>query len=92
MTQLKELRLNLDFNGITNDGGEHLGKALRNLQNLVVLDLGVATKNFGYLGYKHVVEGLQTLTHLKKLILRCGVNKVGINGASITAEALSRLP
>lgn len=92
LTQLKELRLNLDFNGITNEGGEHVGNALSKLQNLEVLDLGVATKNFGYLGYKHVVEGLQTLTKLRKLNLRCGVNKVGINGASVTAQAFARLP
>ena len=84
--------MNLDFNGITNDGGEHIGNALSKLTNLEVLDLGVATKNFGYLGYKFVVEGLQTLGKLRKLNLRCGVNKVGVNGASITAEALERLP
>ena len=92
MTQLKELRFNLDFNGITNEGGEYVGNALMKLPNLEILDLGVATKNFGYLGYKHVIEGLQTLTKLKKLNLRCGVNKVGVNGASVTAEALARLP
>jgi hypothetical protein len=59
------------------------------MTNLESLNLGVASKNFGYLGFKYVISGLQKLTQLKKLVLRCGVNRVGINGAEITKEMLA---
>lgn len=54
------------------------------MTTLESLVLGVASKNFGYLGYKYVISGLEKLTQLKKLVLRCGVNRVGVNGAEIT--------
>ena len=83
MTTLKELGLNLDFNYIKNEGGKAVGTMLSKLTNLQKVDLGVASKNFGYLGFKHVIDGLKTLTNLDSLSLRCGVNRVGINGAEI---------
>ena len=54
---------------------------LGNLKQLTELEIGVASKNFGYLGFKSVIDGMKTLTSLRKLVLRCGVNRVGINGA-----------
>jgi len=55
------------------------------------LEIGVASKNFGYLGFKSVIDGMRTLTGLTKLILRCGVNRVGINGAEIVKEMLGNM-
>jgi hypothetical protein len=81
MQTLKALELNLDFNYIKNEGGKALGKMLEKMTNLESLSIGVASKNFGYLGFKYVVSGLQKLTQLKKLVFRCGVNRVGYNGA-----------
>lgn len=54
--------------------------------------MGVASKNFGYLGFKSVIDGMKTQTGLKKLILRCGVNRVGINGANIVKDMLANMP
>jgi len=51
------------------------------MTNLESLNLGVASKNFGYLGFKDVIKGLEQLTQLKRLTLRCGINRVGYNGA-----------
>lgn len=62
---LKTLLLNLDFNYIQNDGGKALGNLLPLLKNIESLHLGVASKNFGYLGFKHIVNGLSQLTQLK---------------------------
>lgn len=45
------------------------------------MHVGVASKNFGYLGFKSFVDGLGHQKKLKTLTLRCGVNRVGINGA-----------
>lgn len=64
---------------------------LESMTHLHSLSLGVASKNFGYLGFKHVVSGLQQLTQLKKLSFRCGVNRVGYNGAEITKEMLAKM-
>lgn len=54
--------------------------------------MGVASKNFGYLGFKHIVNGLSKLGQLKELTFRCGVNRVGANGAEITRDLLFKLP
>lgn len=62
--QLRALSLNLDFNYIKNEGAKAIGKALGKMTNLRVLNLGVASKNFGYLGFKHIVNGLSHLTDL----------------------------
>lgn len=64
MTQLEALRLNFDFNYIKNEGGKAIGKMLPQLKNLKELDLGVASKNFGYLGFKDIVKGMNELTQL----------------------------
>ncbi len=55
------------------------------------MQLGVASKNFGYLGYKYVVSGVETLVGLKKLVLRCGDKRVGYNGAEVTKAMLEKL-
>ncbi len=81
MKNLQSLSLNFDFNYIKNDGGKYIGAMLGNLKQLTELEIGVASKNFGYLGFKSVIDGMKTLTSLRKLVLRCGVNRVGINGA-----------
>lgn len=62
---LKNLLLNLDFNYIKNEGGKAIGTLLPRLTNIESLHLGVASKNFGYLGFKHIVNGLSHLTQLK---------------------------
>jgi hypothetical protein len=58
---------------------------LKELKNLRELNLGIATKNFGYLGFKDLIKGIEHLPELRRLTLRCGVNRVGINGAEILA-------
>lgn len=55
------------------------------------MDIGVASKNFGYLGFKSVIDGMKTQTGLRKLSLRCGVNRVGINGANIVKDMLENM-
>ena len=60
----------------------------KNMKKLRDLDLGVASKNFGYLGFKSLIDGLKNQTDLEKLSLRCGVNRVGINGAEIVNSML----
>jgi len=65
---------------------------LEKVKNLKELDIGVASKNFGYLGFKSVIDGMKTQTGLRKLSLRCGVNRVGINGANIVKEMLEGMP
>lgn len=61
---------------------------LEKIKNLSELEIGVGSKNFGYLGFKSVIDGMKSQTALRKLILRCGVNRVGINGAHIVKEML----
>jgi hypothetical protein len=51
----------------------------------------VASKNFAYIGYKYIINGLSALTNLRELSLRCGINRVGYNGAQITADMVSKL-
>lgn len=58
MTNLKSLELNLDFNYIKNEGAKALGNVLANMTHLESLNLGVASKNFGYLGFKYIINGL----------------------------------
>lgn len=58
MTNLKYLELNLDFNYIKNEGGKSIGQMLPKMTSLEALNLGVASKNFGYLGFKDVIKGL----------------------------------
>jgi len=89
---LKYLNLNLDFNYIKNEGAKAIGVLLSRMNNLDSLYLGVASKNFGYLGFKHIVNGLGQLGQLKELSFRCGVNRVGSNGAEITRDLLYKLP
>ena len=91
MTKLTSLTLNLDFNYIKNEGAKALGKSLAKMASLETLILGVASKNFGYLGFKYIINGIEKLTQLKRLSLRCGVNRVGYNGAEITKEMLTKL-
>ena len=62
------------------------------MKNLSELEIGVASKNFGYLGFKSMIDGMKHLTNLKKLTLRCGINRVGINGAQIVNEMLDKMP
>ncbi len=69
-----------------------MGTLLSHLQNLDILYLGVASKNFGYLGFKYIVNGMTHLPQLKELNFRCGVNRVGANGAEITRDLLYKLP
>lgn len=88
---LKYVNLNFDFNYIKNDGGKAIGKLLPQLTSVESLHIGVASKNFGYLGYKYIIEGLKPLTQLKELTLRCGINKVGYQGAEITRDLLLKL-
>lgn len=62
---LKSLHYNLDFNYIENAGAKAVGNTLSKMTNLKVLSLGVASKNFGYLGFKHIVNGVNHLTDLE---------------------------
>ena len=62
--ELNSLHYNLDFNYIKNDGAKAVGNTLSKMKNLRFLSLGVASKNFGYLGFKHIVNGLGHLTDL----------------------------
>lgn len=61
---------------------------LKKLPSLDQLHIGVASKNFGYLGFKSLVDGMSSQKNVKALTLRCGVNRVGINGASIVNKML----
>ncbi len=61
------------------------------MTNLKSLHLGVASKNFAYLGFKQLVNGLSKLTELEELSFKCGVNRVGPNGAVITKDLLLKL-
>ena len=79
--ELRSLNYNLDFNYIKNEGGKAVGKTLSQMTNLRSLTIGVASKNFGYLGFKHVVNGIGHLTNLEELSLKCGINRVGPTGA-----------
>ena len=38
-----------------------------------------------------MIDGMKHLTNLKKLTLRCGINRVGINGAQIVNEMLDKM-
>lgn len=89
---LTDLELNFDFNYIKNEGGKAIGELLSSLKSVTSLHIGVASKNFGYLGYKSIIKGLASMTQLRKLTLRCGVNRVGFNGAEITRDALLKFP
>lgn len=91
-SELDSLFLNLDFNYIKNEGAKAVGTLVSHLQNLNSLHLGVASKNFGYLGFKYIVNGLTHLSQLKELTFRCGINRVGANGAEITRDLLYKLP
>jgi hypothetical protein len=48
-----------------NDGAKAVGVLLGQLNEVESLHLGVASKNFGYLGFKYIVNGLKKLTQLK---------------------------
>ena len=61
---------------------------LKDLPQLKELHVGVASKNFGYLGFKSLIDGMSHQKSLHTLTLRCGVNRVGINGASIVNKML----
>lgn len=60
----------------------------KNLPQLNSIQIGVASKNFGYLGFKSFIDGLSTQKSLRSLRLRCGINRVGINGAGIVNKML----
>ena len=49
------MELNFDFNYIKNEGGKYIGNMLKNLRKLESLNIGVASKNFGYLGFKSLI-------------------------------------
>jgi len=51
------------------------------MPQLKKLHIGVASKNFGYLGFKYLVNGLTSLTELEDFSFKCGVNRVGGGGA-----------
>ena len=55
------------------------------------LEIGVASKNFGYLGFKAIVDGMKHLTNLTKFTLRCGINRVGYNGAEIVSNLIQSM-
>ena len=55
------------------------------------MNLGVASKNFGYLGFKQLINGMSRLTDLEEFNFRCGVNRVGAGGAEITKDLLLKL-
>ena len=61
------------------------------MQKLKEINIGVASKNFGYLGFKSLIDGLKTQTEVETLSLRCGVNRVGINGAEIVNKMLAEM-
>jgi hypothetical protein len=61
------------------------------MTNLRKLNLGVASKNFGYLGFKQLINGMSQLTDLEEFSFRCGVNRVGAGGAEITKDLLLKL-
>lgn len=61
---LKTFYFNLDFNYIKNEGAQAVGNMLSQMTNLKSLHLGVASKNFAYLGFKKLVNGLSKLTDL----------------------------
>jgi hypothetical protein len=88
---LTSLHFNLDFNYIQNAGAKAVGKALAEMTSLKKLSLGVASKNFGYLGFKHIVNGMNNLIDLEELSFKCGVNRVGPGGAEITRDLLYKL-
>jgi hypothetical protein len=89
--ELKSLAYNLDFNYIKNEGAKAVGTTLSKMTNLRTLHLGVASKNFGYIGFKHIVNGLSALTDLEDFSFKCGVNRVGPNGAEITRDLIVKM-
>ena len=64
---------------------------IKKLTNLKELHIGVASKNFGYLGFKDIVKGMNERTDLEVLSFRSGINRVGVNGASSLAEMLEKM-
>lgn len=58
--KLESLSLNLDFNYIKNEGGKELGTMFKQLPQLNSIQIGVASKNFGYLGFKSLIDGLSS--------------------------------
>ncbi len=54
-----------------------VGNAIKQLKNITNLKLNMATKNFGYIGYKAVILALHEITHLDILELIIGVNRCG---------------
>ena len=85
------MNLNLDFNYIKNEGGKSVGQMIKKLTKLKELHIGVASKNFGYLGFKDIVKGMNERTDLEVLTFRCGVNRVGVNGATSVSEMLEKM-
>lgn len=65
-----------------------MGQMIKKLPPLEQLHIGVASKNFGYLGFKSLIDGMSSQKSLSALTLRCGVNRVGVNGASIVNKML----
>ncbi len=91
MQTLKSLSVNFDFNYIKNEGAKEIGQMLKKLPQLDELHVGVASKNFGYLGFKSLIDGMSHQKNVRVLTLRCGVNRVGINGASIVNKMLENM-
>ena len=68
-----------------------MGKTLSEMKQLKSLSLGVASKNFGYLGFKFIVNGIGHLTNLEELSFKCGINRVGPGGAELTRDLILKL-
>ena len=64
---------------------------LKKLPQIDELHIGVASKNFGYLGFKSLIDGMSYQKSVRVLTFRCGVNRVGINGASIVNKMLENM-
>ena len=60
MKSLESLNLNFDFNYIKNEGGKYIGDMFKKMQKLKEITIGVGSKNFGYLGFKSLIDGLKT--------------------------------
>jgi hypothetical protein len=50
--------LNLGFNFIENEGGQHIGNIFINLPQITKISIGVGSKNFGYKGLENLIKGL----------------------------------
>ena len=54
-SHLQTLAVNLDLNHMENQGAERLAKALKQIQKLDTLELGIASKNYGIKGFTAII-------------------------------------